>query len=65
MPRKDKPKPDPAVIKARQLKWLHARRLRESMTAEQIEEERVALEIDVMVSVYVRDLEANDWVISE
>lgn len=61
MARKGKPKPDPAVIKARQLKWLHARRLRETMSPEQSEEEREALELDLWLSIYVRELEANDW----
>ena len=65
MPGKDKSKPDPAVIKARQLKWLQARLKREAMTAEQIAEERAQLDIDIQVSVFVRGLEANDWEIPD
>lgn len=65
MPRKDKPKPDPTVIRARQMKWLTARWKRAAMTPEQIAEERAQLDIDIQVSIYVRELEANDWQIPE
>ena len=65
VPRKVNPKPDPAMIKARQMRFLHARWKREVMTAEQIADEQELLEIDILTSMYVRELEANDWQMPE